>query len=423
MNHVRLDYGRTGVEIELDQSIADWDIIEPRNNPPLDSFSDAFSASMAVPIGRPPLNEIISPSDDVVIVTADGTRPVPNKLIIPAIIKHCKLKPENVTVLIGTGSHRPHSRQELLELLGRDIVSECRVICHDASDTTSLKYIGSSSGGIPVYMNIHYLRASKKIVIGFIEPHFFAGFSGGAKGICPAICGLETIDAFHAYEIIGHVDSDYGKLDNNPQQAAARDVVQLAPPDFMVNVILNNSHEVTHLFAGDYIKAHRDGCLHARETAMVPLKQKYPIVITSNSGYPLDQNLYQTVKGISAASLITEDGGTIIIASECSRGIPDDGNFAGIMQMADSADSVLDKISRADYKMMDRWQAQKLAMVLRNKTVKVYSSLSREDVEKCKMIKVNDFQAEIIRCAASFEDRPRIAVMPRGPLTIPHLNE
>jgi len=423
LDHIQLDYGRDSIEITLDRSIADWDIIEPRYSPALKSFSETFTASVTKPVGCRPLDELVVPSDDVVIVTADGTRPVPNRLIIPAIIDHCKLKSENVSILVGTGSHRPHSREELLGLLGHDLMTNCRVICHDASDKNDLRYIGISSGGIPVYLNEHYLKASKKIIIGFIEPHFFAGFSGGAKGICPAICGLETIDAFHAYDIIGHADSDYGKLENNPQQAAAREVALMAPPDFLINVILNNSHEVTHLFSGDLIKAHRAGCKQAAEAAMVALKQKYPVVITSNSGYPLDQNLYQTVKGISAAALITENGGTIIITSECSKGIPDDSNFAKILEMSDSPESLLGILSDADFKMMDRWQAQKLALILRNKTVKVFSSLSRGAIKRCKMTKVNDIQAEIDKTAASFGTRPRIAVIPHGPLTIPYLTE
>jgi len=420
---VRLDYGRVGLEIEIDREAADWNIIEPAKNRAPDSFSDSFAASVTKPVGTAPLREIIEPSDEVIIVTADGTRPVPNRLLIPALIRHCNLKPENVTILIGTGSHRPHSKEELVDLIGPDIMTGCRVICHDASDIDSLGFLGNSPGGIPVYMNKDYIHAAKKIVLGFIEPHFFAGYSGGAKGICPAVCGLETIDAFHSFDIIGHPASDYGRLDDNPQQAAAREVVSMASPDFMINVVLNSDKEVTHIFSGHVIEAHRAGCRKAAETAMVSVPRKYPLVITSNSGYPLDQNLYQTVKGITAAAHITEPGGTIIIASECSRGIPDDGNFARIMASEPDPITLLDKLSTPDFKLMDRWQAQKLAKALKNFTVKIYSSLDSGRIEPCKMIKIDDIQDAVRKTISKIKPRPHVAVMPHGPLTIPYLSK
>ena len=415
-----MDYGRTGLEIEIDHSLAEWNIKEPVRLPAVESFPQSFLASVSEPIGSGPIDEVIAPSDKVVIVTSDGTRPVPNKLLIPAIIKHCRLKPENVTILIGTGSHRPHSEEELVALLGPDIMAECHVVCHDASDAGSLEFMGHSPGGIPVYLNRHYVQSDKKIVLGFIEPHFFAGYSGGAKGVCPAICGLETIDAFHSYDIIGHPDSDYGRLETNPQQAAAREVVSMASPDFMINVILNSDKEVTDIFSGHFIEAHREGCRKAAEAAMVAVPGRYPVVVTSNSGYPLDQNLYQTVKGIAAAALITETGGTIIITSECSRGIPDDGKFAEIMESEPDPGTLLKKLSSPENASVDRWQAQKLALALGKFDVRLYSSLAGDRVERCMIKKIDDINAELSEIASGLAS-PRIAVMPHGPLTIPFL--
>jgi len=422
-NMVRLDYGLSGVEIRLDRNLADWDIIEPRTTPAAASFEKSFFESVSNPIGRPSLCELISPDDSVAIVTADATRPVPNRLLIPAVIEHCRLKPENVTILVGTGTHRPHSERELNELLGDEIITKCRVICHDASDDKMLEYIGDTESGIPVHMNKYYLHADKKIALGFIEPHFFAGYSGGAKGICPAICGLKTINAFHSFDIIGDPESDYGILEKNPQQRAARDVTAMAPPDFLINVILNSRKEITQIFSGHYIEAHREGCRTVSESAMVGVKRKYPLVITSNSGYPLDQNLYQTVKGIAAASLITEKGGHIIIASECRNGIPPDGNFAGIMESERDPESLLRKMADRKFKLTDRWQAQKLAGILRNVDVLVYSSLDAASIGKCKMRKIDNIQTTIADIATRLTDHPRIAVMPQGPLTIPYLKK
>jgi len=416
---VRLDYGRDGRELTLDNSIADWTIIEPREFPPIESFSKCFIDSVSLPIGALDLKDIIVPDDMVVIVTADNTRPVPNGLLIPAIIDYCRLDPANVTILIGTGSHRPLKGKAIADFLGENIADKFEVICHDASDTDSLETLGLTRSGIPVSINRYYLEADKKIILGFIEPHFFAGFSGGAKAVCPGICGLDTIDAFHSFDIIGHPDSDYGILDNNPQQRAAREVVAMAPPDFMINVILNSRKEITHIFSGNYIEAHRIGCAEVAGAAMIELDHKFPVVITTNSGYPLDQNLYQTVKGIAAAALIVEEGGIIIVASECINGIPDDGNFAEILNSCSTLDSLLEMLSDKNYTRMDRWQAQKLAMILKKAEVLVFSSLSADKIKKCKMTKIDNIQSAILSKVKQFGSKPEIAVLPNGPLTIP----
>jgi nickel-dependent lactate racemase len=418
---VILDYGTTGHPLYLDRSVADWDVIVPAETAALSSAAAAFTEAADNAIGSDGLREILSPDDRVVIVTSDGTRPVPNAFLIMSIVNHCRLEPKNVTILVGTGSHRAHTKAEMAGFLGEDVVGNYRIICHDATDDDILVSLGRTSSGIPVTINRHYLEAGKKVVLGFIEPHLFAGFSGGPKGVCPAICGLDTIDAFHSYRIIGHPDSDYGKLENNPQQQAARDVVRLAPPDFLINVLLNSSKQITDFYCGDYIEAHRTGCRGAGEVAIVPLEERYPIVITTNSGYPLDQNLYQTVKGISAAALIVEDGGIIFVASECSKGIPDDGNFADIMLSHADIDSIDGMISSEDYHVMDRWQAQKLIMALRKAEVKIFTSLTEAEVETCKMTKVENLQRAISAQVKKLGYRPRIAVMPRGPLTIPVL--
>lgn len=416
---VVLDYGRTGLELKLDKSIADWVVIEPEDISPSKKFDELFDESVENPIQSQALRQVVSPDDKIIIVTSDGTRPIPNRLLIPAIIKKCRLVPENVTVLIGTGSHRPPSRDELVQLLGRQTIETCRVISHDARDTQALEFIGTTAGGIPVNINRSYIKADKRIVIGFIEPHFFAGFSGGPKGICPAIVGLDTIDAFHSFRIIGHPDSDYGILHGNPQYLAACDVVSFMPPDFLINVILNVRKEIVSIYSGNYIEAHRQGAQEAAKISMVPIGRKFNIVVTTNSGYPLDQNLYQTVKGIWTATRIVEEGGAIALVSECSKGIPDDGNFARLMSACSTPEELLVMLSDKTNHTMDRWQAQKLAMALKKAKVYVYTSLDEQQVGQCKLIKTDNLTATLSRLTADFREKPTIAVLPRGPITIP----
>lgn len=416
---ITLDYGKSGLELRLDKNIADWIVLEPELPPELVDFGSSFRDSLKNPIASKPLKSIITRDDNVAIVTSDGTRPVPNKLLIPSIINYLNLSHGNVTVIIGTGTHRPHTEEEIVNLLGGEITRNCHIVNHDATDTANLAYLGDTESGIPVEFSRHYLQVDKRIAIGFIEPHFFAGYSGGAKAICPGICGMPTIDAFHSFEIIGHPNSDYGLLEENPQQLVAREVASLAPPDFLINVILNSSKQITHIFSGDYIEAHRAGCYHAGKMALVPVERKYPIVVTTNSGYPLDQNLYQTVKGICAAARIVEGGGTIFVASECSRGIPDDGKFADMLGTTESNEELLEKLSDPDFRILDRWQVQKLVMVLKRAEVKIFTSLSNDAVKRCRMTKVDYLEQAVYLKAKEYDKKPAVAVLPRGPLTIP----
>ncbi len=418
-NKTIIDYGRTGISLALNPEIADWTVIEPDNAAPLPDFKKAFHRAADKPIGSKPLADLISPSDKVVIVTSDNTRPVPNKILIPEIIEACHSDYANFTILIGSGSHRPHAGAEVEQMLGRDIMRQCRVICHDASDDGVLKYLGKTKSGIPVSMNKKYLDADKKIVIGFIEPHFFAGFSGGAKGICPALCGIDTIKAFHSYEIISDPLSNYGHFEDNPQQQAARDAAALAPPDFLINVTLNSAREITGIYAGDYLEAHRAGAKEVAAISTSLLDKKFPIVVTSNSGFPLDQNLYQTVKGIWAAFQVAEEGGSIVVVSECSQGIPSGSNFEKILSSHISPQLLLNMLERDDFKMIDRWQAQKLAEMLLRVEIHLFSSLSTEDTARCQLIKMDNLDFGLRRLAVRYGPKPFIAVLPKGPLTIP----
>jgi lactate racemase len=418
---VTLDYGRVGLTLKLDPAFAEWTIIEADNQPALSNIKDRFSESTDNPIGSAPLRQIISPSDEIVIVTSDSTRPVPNKLLVPLIVESCGLNYSQITILVGTGSHQPHTENELGELFGTELMKRCRIISHNAYDREMLQYLGQTIEGIPVWMNKIYLKADKRIVIGFIEPHFFAGYSGGAKGICPAICGIDTIMAFHSYEIIANPKSDYGRLEDNPQQKAARHVTSSAPPNFLVNVTLNCGKEVTGIYSGDYIEAHRVGAMVIEKNAMNGHPHRFPIVMTTNSGYPLDQNLYQTVKGIWTASRIVEDGGKIIAVSECSKGIPDNGNFARLLKNEQNLKSLSEMVLNNKADMIDRWQIQKLLTVMKRAEIYLYSSLTREETNLCGMRKVEDVSDFIHSISSQFAVPPKIAVLPRGPLTVPFL--
>lgn len=417
MKNVKLAYGKKGISLEVpDEAV----VIEPRH---LEGVADEKAAVLEVlrkPFGTPPLKEMVKASDTVAIVIADITRPTPSDKLVPWLIEELSHVPhENFVVINGTGSHRGNTPEELRQMLGDWVMEHIRVLNHDAFNDEELALTGTNSYGTDVYLNKTYVEADFRIVTGFIEPHFFAGFSGGPKGINPGIAGIKTIMGFHNAEMIGHPQSTWGVVAGNICQNAATQNCLKAKPEFMLNVTLNGEKEITNAFAGDVIEAHRLGCEFVKKHAMYAVDQPFDVVITTNSGYPLDQNLYQTIKGVSAASEIVRPGGAILAVSECSDGIPDHGNFGSILKMRETPAELLAMIEDPAFELFDQWQVQKQAMIQTKADCYLYSSLDEAVVAGAKLNYVADLQAILPQLTAKYG--PRVAVLPLGPLTIPYI--
>ena len=414
-------YGKSRLPLELDPALADWQVIQPRQEAPIPEPYDAFLRACHNPSDCLPLREVIRPSDRVVIVTSDGTRPVPNQVLLRWLLEELPVPSEQVTVLLGTGTHRPNTLNEIRTMFGPEVARRVRIVNHDAFAPEGNEYLGQTLSGVRVLLNKTYTRADKRIVLGFVEPHFFAGFSGGAKGVAPGIAGIETIFDLHRFELLAHPRSTWGALDDNPVQQSIQEVAALSAPEFLVNVTLNQDKAITGIFVGDYRTAHRAACARVREAAMVPVPQEFPMAITSNSGFPLDQNLYQSVKGMSAAARIVQPGGTIVVASECGDGIPAHGNFGAVLREGADIEHIEMWLRGRASPVLDQWQIQLLVQVLKRAKVALYSTLNRETAEACKLEYVKDFQDDIRDRIERLGKRPRIAVLPDGPLTIPYL--
>jgi len=419
---IDIAYGRGSVPIYADEGLADWTVIRPAFEAALEDAQQCFVEACEAPVGCKSLGDLISPDDRVVVVTSDGTRPVPNRLLIPWLLDVLPVRDAQVTVLLGTGTHRANTPDEIEGMFGADLMRRLVIANHDAYDAGANPNVGETGSGTPVHLDRAYLEADKRIVLGFIEPHFFAGFSGGAKGVAPGVAGIDTILRLHRAELIGHPQSTWGVLDGNPIQAEIAEAVKCCPPDFMVNVTLNAEKAITDVFAGDYRAAHLRGCEKVKASSMVSVSDPFPVVVTSNSGFPLDQNLYQTVKGMSAAARVVSEGGTILVASECSDGIPDHGDFARLMKIGDSPSDVLQNVF-SEEPVLDQWQAQVLAGILERADVEVFSELSAEVVASCKLHPVDDLQVSLSKCIEVAGKGARVAVLPDGPLTIPYLSE
>lgn len=421
MKQVQLAYGKTGLPVNVPDSAI---VVEPRHLPALADDKAAVLAAMRNPQGTPPLKSMVGKDNTVAIVISDITRPTPNHKLVPWIMEELDHVPrENFVIINGLGTHRANTQEELAGMLGWDIVNTVRIENHDAFDDAKLVRVGRNSYGSEVYFNKTYVEAKFKIVTGFIEPHFFAGFSGGPKGINPGVAGIKTILDFHNAEMIGHPLSTWGVIEGNILQDAATQNCLMAKPDFMLNVTLNGEKQITGVVAGDVIAAHREGCKFVKETAMYAVDEPFDIVVTTNSGYPLDQNLYQTVKGMSAAAQIVKQGGAIISASECSDGVPDHGNYAKILKMRDTAGELLEMICDPEFCLFDQWQVQVQAMVQLKADCYLFSTLDPQIVKNAKFTPIDCVEATLQQLCQKIGPQVRVAVLPLGPLTIPYVRE
>ena len=420
MPRTHLQYGQDGLEVELP---ADVTVLTPRFVAGLPDEAAAFREAVHRPQSGRPLREAVKPSDRVAVVIPDITRPLPTDRLLPWLFHELRhVEPARITIVNGTGSHRANTPDELARMVGRDVAARYRVVNHDAHDPSTLLPVGFAPRGEPVLLNREYVEADRRIVLGLVEPHFMAGFSGGYKGIFPALADIASILRYHGARVIGDPRSTWGALDGNPTQDLIRHNGALLPVDFCVNVTVNRDRAITGMFCGDVAAAHRAGCAFARSTAMVACKDPFPIVVTTNSGYPLDQNLYQAVKGMSAAAQIVSDGGYIAAAARCNDGFPAHGNFKQLLFDHDSPRALLDTIEAPGFSLYDQWEAQILALIRLKARVGLYSQIPAEDVKRAHLEPLADIGAAVAAERRRLGAEAPVAVLPEGPMTIPYLS-
>ncbi|MGA7127013.1 MAG: nickel-dependent lactate racemase [Chthoniobacterales bacterium] len=418
---VQLAYGRGFLDVELPGDRTD--VIEPVSVPGLKDEKESFLRSLNHPIGSRSVREHLFPDARVCIVFTDITRATPNERIIPWLLEYLieVVPASNITLINGTGTHRPNTDGELRQLLTDEVVERYRVLNHNADDPNDLVQVGTTRAGGPALINRRVVEADVRISTGFIEPHFFAGFSGGPKGIMPGVAGLRTVLQNHSGVNLSNPQASFGVLEGNPIWEEMRDLALLVGESFLVNVTLNESREITGVFSGHLISAHREGCDFVRQTAMQKVTAPYEVVVTTNSGYPLDQNLYQAVKGMSAAARIVRKGGTIIIASECSDGVPNGSPYERLLKHSDSFEALFRYITDPTREEPEQWQVIVQMVIQRRAEVLVYSGLSDEKVSEAKLQPCHDIAQAVRERLDRAGDGARIAVLPQGPLTIPYL--
>ncbi|MCI0387874.1 MAG: nickel-dependent lactate racemase [Acidobacteria bacterium] len=419
---IHLQYGKDGLEIEIPSN--NITTLAPRFIPGLSDEEAAFRDVVRAPINSKPLRELIGSNDCVAVVIPDITRPLPSDRLLSWLFAELDHVPaENFVVINGTGSHRVNTPEELAAMVGGEIAKRYKIVNHNSHDPATLAFAGKTTDGRDVFFNREYVEADKRIVMGFIEPHFMAGFSGGYKGVFPAVADIDSIMHYHRADVIGHPLSTWGVIEGNPTQQQIRANGSLLPLDFCVNVTLNRQRQVTGFFCGEVITAHERGCAFSKSTVMIPCASPFPIVVTTNSGYPLDQNLYQAVKGMSAAAQIVQQGGLIVEASKCNDGFPNHGNFKKLLFDHDSPQAVLDTILAPGFSMYDQWEAQLLAMIRLKARVGLYSDIAPDEVRHAHLEPVADISAFIAGELKRIGNDAPIAVLPEGPMTIPYLSQ
>jgi nickel-dependent lactate racemase len=418
---IQLAYGKTGLDLELSDDL-NVTVVEPKFISSLSDPETALRAAIQSPIGSPPLRDLINPGDKIGVVFCDITRPAPSHLMIPAILDELAHINENITLFNAVGTHRPNTDEELREMLGEKLVDGYRVVQNDTFDQSTQVNLGITSRGHDIWLNREFVACDKKILTGFIEPHLFAGFSGGGKMVMPGMAGQQTVLQNHGAAMLSDPNATWGMTQGNPLWEEVREVALKVRPTFLLHVSLNKDKEITGVFAGDLDAAHAAGCAFVKETAMVPVPKAFDIIITTNSGYPLDLNLYQSVKGMSAAVQVVKEGGVIIIATDCWDGIPDHGLYGQLLQEADNPQTLLDTICAPGFLKQDQWQAQIQAQIQLKADVYVHSdNLSDEQIEMALLKPCHSIEATVAELLKKYGPEASICVLPEGPQTIPYI--
>jgi nickel-dependent lactate racemase len=418
---IHLDYGTTGLDVDLpDEGTT---VIEPAARPALSDPHAALVAALRNPIGRPPLRDAVSAGQKIAISVCDVTRAQPRRETLEALFQELPhISPEAVTIFIATGTHRTNTPEEVERMLGPEIARRYRIVNHDSRNAESLEYVGTTATGVPIRLNREFLAADVRITTGFVEPHFFAGFSGGPKMVAPGLAGLETVLVLHDAARIGHPNATWGITEGNPIHDDVREIARLVGVDFAIDVTLNREQRITAVFAGELFAEHRAACEAAKHGAMQPVATPFDVVLTTNSGFPLDQNLYQAVKGMSAAAKIVKPGGTIVCAAECRDGLPAHGSYGAVLASQPSPEELLAMITSPGYSVPDQWQVQIQAQVqLKAKVLVKADGLTPNALRAAHFEAIDDVSAAVSGALRAAGRSATLCVLPQGPQTIPYL--
>lgn len=412
-----IGFGHTPQDLYIDDNLV-MGILEPNKIELGLTGVEEVKRSLQNPIGSPRLNQIVKKGEKVVIITSDITRPMPSYKVIPAILDELYeigVAKEDIAVVFALGSHRPHTEEEKIQLVGERVYNEVSCIDSDPNDYVRL---GVTKRGTPVDIFRLVAEADKRICIGNIEYHYFAGYSGGSKAIMPGVSTPAAIQANHRNML--HEDARAGILDGNPVREDLDEAIEHCPIDFIVNVVLDENKEIIHSVAGDYIKAHREGCKFLDRIYKKELKEKADIVIVSQGGAPKDINLYQTQKALENAKYAVRDGGIIILVGSCKEGMGNK-SFESWMVEGETPDELIDRI-RKNFTLGGH-KAAAIAGVLKKARVFLVSELEPDFVRSIFLEPYSTVQEAYEDALKELGDVEKVLIMPYGGSTLPVIKD
>lgn len=416
MTTIHVPYGKTGMTVDIEEKNlvgVFGSTLPPAAQDPFQEVVDAFDN----PIGSVRLEDMAKDKKCAVIIASDHTRPVPSKYIIPEMLR--RLRKYNsgidITILIATGCHRETTRDELVGKFGEEVVANEKIVIHDCTDKNMCVKLGTLPSGGELVINRLAAETDLLVSEGFIEPHFFAGFSGGRKSVLPGIAARETVLANHCSEFIQSPYSRTGILENNPIHEDMLFAAKTAKLAFILNVVINHEKQIVRAFAGDSVAAHKKGCEFLSDLCKVEVPVS-DIVITSNGGYPLDQNIYQSVKGMTAAEAVCREGGVIILSASCC-----DGHGGEAFYKALSQDTSVSELLRSIEKVprnktcQDQWQYQILLRILEKyKVILVTRDCSHDMIKAMKLDVASSIQEALSMARSYVGNSAKVAVIPDG---------
>jgi nickel-dependent lactate racemase len=418
---MRLDFafGKTGLPLDLPDEYA-YQVLEARSAAPLPNPAEAIQSALDAPAFGPSLSSLASGKRSAAISVCDITRPAPNKAVLPHVLARLEkagIAPRAITILIATGLHRPATNSEIREILGEEISTRYPVVNHNARELSEHESLGSTSSGIPVYIDKRFLAADLHITLGFIEPHLMLGFSGGRKLIAPGLAAQETIKVIHSPKFMRDPRAVEGSIESNPLHRELLEIARMARHDFLLDVALTRRREIAGVFAGPPELAHAEGVSFVSRVMLEQLDAPADAVITSSAGYPLDLTFYQAVKGITAAQHVVKPGGRILLVAECSEGAgaPE---FREMLKRCRSCGEFLDLIANGPV-IVDQWQLEKLALAAQRASLLFYAPGLPSEFHEALWGTPFDSPQHAVR--ALFDGLPpgaRVALMPEGPYVL-----
>lgn len=412
---LRLLFGKKTLECDVpDENILE--ILEPRHALLEGTAEEIMEQALGNPIGSPTLKEIIKPGEKVAVLTSDITRPCPSKEVLPPLLEKLReagIADSDITIIFALGSHRPHTEEEMRYLVGDKIFEGYRCIDHDPSDCVNL---GTTASGTPVDIFRPVVEADRRICVGNIEFHYFAGYSGGAKAIFPGVSTIEAIQANHRMML--EEGSRTGNNEGNPVREDLEEIGHFIRIDFTFNVILDQDKRVTHAVAGDYIEAYRAGCESLDALGKIPIDDRADIVIVSAGGFPKDINVYQAQKALDNAVCAARSGGAVIWVASCGEGLGSR-TFSDWIRAARKPEDLIERV-KSDFQLGGH-KAAAIALALKKASIFLVSDLEDEVVRSFFVEPVENLEKAVEKALAMTGPGAKIIVMPAGGSTLPVL--